>query len=189
MAFLRWTASPPIAALVTLGLFALMAAMIRGPEIDWPEPEPYPNFDITFTPEPLEPPPAPPRPDLPEQPPTPITPAEKTGLPDPIPLPPQPFPEGGPAPDGGGVAIDPPMIKHAPPYPQGCASKGVEGVVIVQFDVTPTGDVINPVILEAPDRCFRRTVLATISKWKYPPARNSAMRRSMVETFNFQLVD
>lgn len=186
MAFLRWTASAPMAAMITVALFLMMAAMIRGPEIDWPKPKPYADVDVAYEPEPLEPRPAPVKTILPALPPTVIDPPSRESAPDGIPHEP---PTGKTGPGGSGVVIDPPIIKQAPPYPQGCASKGVEGLVVVQFDVTPEGDVVNPVILETPDRCFRRTVLATIAKWKYPPARTGAMRRSMVETFNFQLVD
>ena len=189
MFVLRWIASPPVAALITAALFAMMALMIRNPQIDLPPPKPFIKTDVTFEPEPLEVEPKPDRPVLPDQPPTQIAPQERTGLPDPIALPPQGLPDIEAGPGGGHLDIDPPIIKAPPQYPQSCASRGVEGVVIVQFDITPGGDVINPRIVESPDRCFRRTVLATISKYKYPPSRSGAMRRGRVETFNFQLVD
>lgn len=189
MAFLRWTASPPVAALVTLGLFIMMAAMIRGPEIDWPKPKPYEDVVVTYKPPPMEPLETPTKPTLPTLPPTVIDPPTRDDAPEGVPFEPPTGPTGDTIPGGGDLAISPPLIKHPPQYPQSCATKGAEGVVIVQFDVTPEGDVINPLILETADRCFNRTVISTISKWKYPPARSGAMRRSMVETFNFQLVD
>lgn len=189
MTFLRWIASPPAAVLITVGLFLMMATMIRSPEINWPEPKAYADINVTFEPKPPKTTLYPPKPQpLPNEPPIEIDLPDSKGLPDPIPAPPQ----KGPADTGfdqGGLTIDPPLIKHAPQYPQSCSGKGVEGVVIVQFDVTPTGEVVNPRILETPDRCFRRAVIATVSKWKYPPARSGSMRYSVVETFNFQLVD
>lgn len=190
MTFLRWVASTPMAAMITLGLFVFMAAMIRNPEIDWPAPKPYPKIDITFEPpKPNQTPYPPKRKDLPKEPPTTIDIPTSDGPPEGITFDP-PIGPGDEGMDGaGGIVIDPPVITHPPQYPQSCSSKGVEGVVVVQFDVTPTGEVINPRIIETPDRCFRRTVIATVSKWKYPPARSGAMRYSIVETFNFQLVD
>lgn len=189
MGFLRWTASPPMAALVTAGLFIMMAALIRGPELNLPKPKPYEDVVVTFKPELLEPHPTPIKPTLPALPPTEINPPPRDGAPEGVPFEPPTGPVGETVPGGGDLVISPPLIKHSPQYPQSCSAKGVEGVVIVQFDVTPEGNVINPQIIETVDRCFNRTVLATISKWKYPPARGGAMRRSNVETFHFQLVD
>ena len=188
MALLRWIASPPAAALITAGLFAMMALLIRNPGLDLPAPKPLVKTDITFKPDPLKLDPKPARPVLPDQPPLRIAPQDSTGLPDPVPPPPQRTPqmEGDPR---AALRIDPPLIRRAPPYPQSCASKGVEGIVMVQFDVTPSGDVINPRLLQTPHRCFQRSVLAALGKWKYPPSRTGARRRGLVETFNFQLVD
>lgn len=189
MTFLRWIVSPPVAVLITIGLFLMMAALIRSPEIDWPEPKAYPDIDFTFEPKPPTTTPKPPKPQpLPNEPPIELDIPDSRGLPDPIPAPPKKGPVGREF-DGDGITFAAPTIKYTPQYPQSCSGKGVEGVVVVQFDVTPTGEVVNPRILETPDRCFRRTVIATVSKWKYPPARSGAMRYSVVETFNFQLVD
>ncbi|NJO35239.1 MAG: energy transducer TonB [Rhodospirillales bacterium] len=85
-----------------------------------------------------------------------------------------------------------PTIRIAPPYPEACASKGIEGVVQVQFDVTAEGEVTNVVILSAPDRCFHRAVLKAVSGWKYSPDMRdgrAAMRRGVRETFVFELTE
>lgn len=190
MTFLRWIASPPVAALITIGLFLMMAMLIRSPNIDWPAPKPYPDINVIYEPPGPDTTPYPPKPTpQPNEPPTEIDFPTSDGPPDGIPYDPPKGPGGSEIDGDYTMTIDPPMITYPPQYPQSCASKGVEGIVTVQFDVTPTGDVVNPRILETPDRCFRRTVIATVSKWKYPPARNGAMRYSLVETFSFQLVE
>lgn len=188
MTFLRWIASPPMAALITLGLFAMMAAMIQTPEIDWPEPQPYAEIDIRMKPE-TEPPVAaePPRTIPPDAPPATIAPPARHGPPNPIQLPPA---EPIELPTGGEVFhFTKPVIKHPPRYPENCRSRQAQGVVRVQFDVTPEGAVVNPRVIETPHRCFVRPVLNTVSKWKYPPAGGTAMRYGLVETFSFVLSD
>ncbi len=84
-----------------------------------------------------------------------------------------------------------PLIRYAPPYPDNCRSRGVTGTVLVQFDVTPEGNVVNARVIDAPDRCFNR-IVSTVSKWKYPPAYENgrpAMRYGVVKKFNFQLTE
>jgi len=188
MTALRWIASPPAAALITAALFVMMALMIQRPADDWPAPTPLADVDITFEPEPPEPKDEVLRQDTEPLPPIEIQPAQKGKRPDVVAPRPQVTPTSEPG-AGAAVAIDPPVIRHAPQYPRGCASRGAEGVVIVQFDIAPSGDVINPRIIDTPDRCFRRTVLAAVSKWKYAPSANGGMRRGGVETFRFQLVE
>ena len=188
MTFLRWMASPPVAALITLGLFAMMAAMIRTPEIDWPEPQPYAEIDIRMEPEREPPVTTGPLQKLPpEAPPTTIAPPMRSGPPGPVQLPPtEPIdlPAGGEA-----FRFTKPVIKHPPRYPENCRSRQAQGVVRVQFDVTPEGAVVNPRVIETPHRCFVRAVLSAVSKWKYPPAGGTAMRYGLVETFSFVLSD
>ena len=82
------------------------------------------------------------------------------------------------------------IIQVAPSFPQACASKNVEGVVIVEFDVTPEGAVSNIRILSSPDRCFERAVRRAVAKWKYPPRRvngRAVARRGVREAINFKL--
>ena len=119
-----------------------------------------------------------------------IEPTMKGDLPDRVTVdPPRTFGEGDPITDP--VSIPNPVIRYAPTYPDACRSKGVEGAVLVQFDVTPEGNVVNARILEAPDRCFSR-ILRTVERWKYPPAYQNGrpvMRYGVVERFSFQLTE
>jgi protein TonB len=85
-----------------------------------------------------------------------------------------------------------PVFKPAPQYPENCRSRGAQGVVIVEFDVTPEGAVVNPRIVSSADSCLDRTVLRTIASYRYPPTVEDGrpvMRRGVQEVFNFQLTD
>jgi len=181
----------PMAALVTAGLFALMAGVIGKPAMS-PGTSTTKIDPITYQPPPdniiatIEHKP------VPKAPPPPDTTWKE----------PKSTPGGG----GGGfsgpksipgegefnykVIGSGPTIRVAPQYPSGCQSKGAEGTVIVQFDVTPEGNVVNPRIVDSANRCFDRTVLRTVARWKYAPDTSSGkatMRRGVVETFVFTL--
>lgn len=86
-----------------------------------------------------------------------------------------PLPFERPTVSGGGtIQIAPggagsPIIRGAPPYPEACASKGIEGVVLVQFDVTAEGNVANIQVISSPNPCFNRAVIRAVSGWKYAP--------------------
>ncbi len=63
-----------------------------------------------------------------------------------------------------------PITRVEPTYPTRAASRGIEGYVIVEFTVTETGAVINPVVVEAePSSIFNRAAERAVSKWKYKP--------------------
>ena len=83
-----------------------------------------------------------------------------------------------------------PVVKLPPAYPESCKARGASGVVIVEFDVTAEGNVVNPRIISSADGCFERTVLSTIQKWKYPPPQEdgrAVARRGVREAFRFEL--
>jgi protein TonB len=63
-----------------------------------------------------------------------------------------------------------PIVKVAPVYPRRAQTRGIEGYVIVEFVVTKTGAVINPVIIESkPPGIFDRAALSAAVKFKYKP--------------------
>jgi len=91
-----------------------------------------------------------------------------------------------------GTEFGPPDIRVAPQYPNSCQSRSAEGEVLVQFDVTPEGDVVNITILESANSCFNATVIRAVSRWKYTPGKRNGKavaRRGLVEKFSFQLED
>jgi len=192
MFMFRWMFGLPMAALITAALFMMMAGLIkieRGLE----EARPLPKYEIFPKIEETDPYPKP-EPDvrpIPDDPPeTVIEPTTRSELPKQMITDPTRTIDMG-DPDTGQVTIPDPVIRYAPSYPDACRSKGAAGAVLVQFDVTPEGNVINARILEAPDRCFRR-ILRTVERWKYPPAYQNGrpvMRYGVVERFSFQLTD
>lgn len=57
-----------------------------------------------------------------------------------------------------------------PVYPRGALQRGLEGYVVVGFDVNESGAVINPYIAEAnPPKVFNRSAIKAIQKFKYKP--------------------
>lgn len=188
--FFRWFFGLPGAALISALLFLGMAYMIRqeAPSVSPVDP---PDISITFKPDPPTRTIKPPRPEpLPVPPPTKIDRQPRGDIPGPI-------IEFTPPVDltGGAGRIDfpgtmQPVVKIPPSYPENCRTRGAQGVVIVEFDVTAEGNVVNPRIISSADGCLDRTVLQTIQKWKYPPPEQDGRpvaRRGVREVFNFQL--
>lgn len=63
-----------------------------------------------------------------------------------------------------------PIVKVAPMYPARAQSQGIEGWVLVQFTVTESGSVINPVVVEAqPPGIFDEAAKKAVTKFKYKP--------------------
>ena len=191
MSFFRWFFGLPLAAIVTVGLFALMAGLIKKDVVIG---DPKPPTVVNIFPKIVES-----SGDAREEKPDKIKekqpeieirktlPGEKPpGVqiqPDPSEIDTNPAIETG--------RIGTPIIRHSPPYPENCRSRGIEGSVLVQFDVTPEGNVVNARVIDAPDRCFNR-ITRTVEKWKYPPAYENGrpvMRYGVVERFSFELTE
>ena len=63
-----------------------------------------------------------------------------------------------------------PIVKVAPIYPRRAQTRGIEGYVLLEFTVTKTGAVANPVVLESqPTGIFDRAALSAALKFKYKP--------------------
>jgi protein TonB len=63
-----------------------------------------------------------------------------------------------------------PIVKVAPVYPRRAQTRGIEGYVLLEFTVTRTGAVANPVVLESsPPGIFDRAALSAALKFKYKP--------------------
>lgn len=63
-----------------------------------------------------------------------------------------------------------PVVRIPPMYPDRCESRAqpVE-YVVVQFDVTPEGAVVNPRVVNSSNSCFERAAMQSVSRWKYQP--------------------
>ena len=57
-----------------------------------------------------------------------------------------------------------------PIYPRRALTRGLEGFVLLEFVVTETGSVRDPVVLEAqPPGVFNRAAIQAVLKFKYKP--------------------
>ncbi|MGI9264453.1 MAG: energy transducer TonB, partial [Gammaproteobacteria bacterium] len=62
-----------------------------------------------------------------------------------------------------------PIVKVEPVYPRRAMSRGMSGHVIVEFTVTRTGTVRDPIVVESTSSIFERAALAAVLKFKYKP--------------------
>ncbi len=63
-----------------------------------------------------------------------------------------------------------PIVKVAPVYPRRAQTRGIEGYVLLEFIVTATGAVSNPVVIESqPVGIFDRAAINAALKFKYKP--------------------
>lgn len=63
-----------------------------------------------------------------------------------------------------------PLVRPPPVYPRYAQSRGLEGYVIIEFTVTGSGKVINPLIIEAnPEGVFDNAALRAVKNYKYKP--------------------
>ncbi|MEE4361492.1 MAG: energy transducer TonB [Pseudomonadales bacterium] len=64
-------------------------------------------------------------------------------------------------------------VEGSPPrYPEAARAEGLEGVVLVIYDVDPEGRVRNPRVVRAePPAVFDAAALDAVSTWRYKPFR------------------
>jgi TonB family protein len=77
-------------------------------------------------------------------------------------------------------------LSHYLNYPLKAARCGLEGTVVVRFDVGPEGGVVNPVIVSSTHRIFNRAVLEAASRLQC--GVSSAGRRIEISV-DFKIVD
>ena len=78
-------------------------------------------------------------------------------------------------PDRNGLPVGPdrdvlPLVRVAPDYPPRAIATGTEGWVQVQFTITPTGMVRDPVVVASePGTLFDDAALKAVARWRYNP--------------------
>src|SRR5688572_2003731 len=78
-----------------------------------------------------------------------------------------------------------PLVRINPDYPPRALSRGLEGWVQVQFTITATGTVKDPVVVDAmPKNIFDDAALKAIARWRYNPKveNGTAVERVGVQT-------
>lgn len=99
----------------------------------------------------------------------------------PAPLPPRPEP------------LVPPVEQVGNPHPRYsllAKRNGIEGLVVVTFEVLEDGRVASPRILSGPEELYE-SVLKAVSAWRFQPARRGrvAVRHKVTRQIRFQLED
>ena len=63
-----------------------------------------------------------------------------------------------------------PLVQVPPRYPRRAARLQIEGFVMIEFTITPDGNVVEPVVVESePSNVFDRVALEAIVQWKFEP--------------------
>lgn len=62
-----------------------------------------------------------------------------------------------------------PIVRVAPVYPARALSRGLEGYVDLEFTVTTTGTVENPIVTYSTSSLFERAAIRAVLKFKYKP--------------------
>lgn len=174
--FLRLTGATALGAVTTVAVLLLMRSLIEGdtPTLD----ERPPGATLTFLPLIEDEPPAravddpvkPPPPEI-QPPPPPALGADDPGATVGVDFAAPQTSIDGPNPITGvadGDAL--PVVKVRPTYPASAQSRGIEGHVLVQFDIDELGRVSNVVVLEAtPSGVFERAALKAVERFRYKP--------------------
>ena len=74
---------------------------------------------------------------------------------------------------GGGLSASDgeylPIVKVAPRYPRAALSRGLEGEVVLEYTVTRSGTVRDPVVIESTNSVFNSSAIDSASRYKYKP--------------------
>ena len=83
-------------------------------------------------------------------------------------------------------AVVQPLIRVPPQYPSLCHrnSKASE-LVVMSFDVTPTGDTENLRVTESSNDCFNDAAISSVAKWRYICSKNGV--RGVFAQLEFKL--
>lgn len=84
-----------------------------------------------------------------------------------------------------------PLVRVPPQYPPNALSRGTEGWVQVEFDISETGAVLDPRVIDSdPPRTFDRYALRAVSQWKYKPRTvngKGQIRKNVRVVISFEL--
>lgn len=63
-----------------------------------------------------------------------------------------------------------PLVRIPPQYPQRCQrAAGVLETVVVEFNVTPEGNVVSPTVVNTTNACFNQAAMRAVTRWRYQP--------------------
>jgi len=80
-----------------------------------------------------------------------------------------------------------------PSYPRSALRQGIEGYVVVEFDVSPNGEVLDPFVVETDQPgLFERAALRSVRRWAFEPYVHEGVPVTVSDvttTFRFVLSD
>jgi TonB family protein len=85
---------------------------------------------------------------------------------------------------------EPKRVRNVPPtYPAGAKSLGIEGIVVVEATVSPSGCITSLRLVASPDHSLSWAAMSAVSKWRYTPTLldGRAVPVVMTVTVNFRL--
>jgi protein TonB len=84
-----------------------------------------------------------------------------------------------------------PISQPAPAYSVDIRAAGIEGVVVVGFTISKSGDVVNPVVVSTTERALDKATIAAVKKWKFAPATDNGVPVSVsaVQTVAFTIAE
>jgi TonB family protein len=88
----------------------------------------------------------------------------------------------------GGTQAPKELYTPAPAYPNGTATAGMAGMVVVDYVIDKTGTPINPVIVSSNNPAFEESAVQAILKWRYKPATSDGqpVESNMEQTLEFE---
>jgi len=91
----------------------------------------------------------------------------------------------------GGISTNViPLVRIPPRYPMRAQNRRIEGWVKVEFTITETGTVKDPVVIEAqPSKVFNRAALQAIKRWKFKAKiiGGEAFEQRAIQVLQFKL--
>ena len=86
-----------------------------------------------------------------------------------------------------------PLVRIPPEYPSRAQQRGIEGWVLLEFTISPSGTVADPKVIDAdPKGIFDDAALKAIARWKYNPKVENGVaveRRGIRIQLTFELED
>lgn len=84
-----------------------------------------------------------------------------------------------------------PAVRVPPQYPARCERRAqAMEYVILEFDVTPDGSVVNAQVVDSSNECFHRAALQAVAQWRYEPrivGGEAQPRRGVQTQLTFEL--
>ncbi|MGH1374175.1 MAG: energy transducer TonB [Cellvibrionaceae bacterium] len=80
------------------------------------------------------------------------------------------------------------QVMVAPTYPSRALTRGIEGYVDVQFEVTAMGSTQQVVVLRSdPEGVFERAAMRAVKRWKYLPDEERTQAETLQERIRFAI--